>query len=93
MEWLVAGLFALLMLIWSVIYLLRKVLRFGPSAKVLTEQLEKLAEANAKAPEVAKALSALGDDPALHVNRRQQLLREARARKRARERRLRDRDF
>ena len=93
MEWLVAGLFALLMLIWSVIYLLRKVLRFGPSAKVLTEQLEKLAEANAKAPEIAKALSALGDDPGLHANRRQQVLREARARKRARERRLRDRDF
>jgi hypothetical protein len=93
MEWLIAGGFALVMLIWSALYLLRKLLRFGPPAKILAQQLEKLSEANARAPEIAKAVSALGDDPAVHASRRQQFLREARARKRTRERRLRDRDF
>lgn len=93
MEWLFASVFALAMLVFSAIFLLRKVLRLGPPAKELAMQLAKLAEANAKAPQIAKVLSALGDNPADHVARRQQLLREARARKRQRERRLRDRDF
>lgn len=93
MEWFLAGGFALAMLMWSAIFLLRKLLRLGPPAKTLAVQLAKLAEANAKSPEIAKALSALGDDPAVHLARRQEFLREARARKRARERRLRDRDF
>lgn len=88
-----AGIFALVMLVSSAIFLLRKVLRLGGPAKELAEQLAKLSEANAKAPEIAKVLSALGDDPTGHAARRQQLLREARARKRQRERRLRDRDF
>lgn len=93
MEWIWATAFALLMLLWSVIYLIRKVLRFGPPAKKLANQLQALNDANSKVPEIAKALSALGDDPAVHIARRQQLLREARERKRQRERRLRSRDL
>ena len=93
MEWIWAGGFALAMLLWSGIYLVRKVLRFGPPAKKLAIQLEALNAANAKVPEIAKAVSALGDDPQVHIARRQELLREARARKRQRERRLRSRDF
>jgi hypothetical protein len=93
MEWLWAIGFAVAMLLWSGIYLIRKLLKFGPSAKKLTTQLEALNAANAKVPEIAKLLSALGDDPAIHIARRQQILREARERKRQRERRLRSRDF
>lgn len=93
MEWIWATAFALVMLLWSVMYLIRKALRFGPPAKKLANQLQALNDANAKVPEIAKALSALGDDPAVHVARRQQLLREARERKRQRERRLRSRDL
>jgi hypothetical protein len=93
MEWIWAGGFALAMLLWSGIYLVRKLLRFGPPAKKLATQLEALNAANAKVPEIAKAVSALGDDPQVHIARRQELLREARARKRQRERRLRSRDF
>jgi hypothetical protein len=93
MEWIWAGGFALAMLLWSGIFLVRKLLRFGPPAKKLATQLEALHAANAKVPEIAKAVSALGDDPQVHLARRQELLREARARKRQRERRLRSRDF
>jgi hypothetical protein len=93
MEWLFAGGFAFAFLLVSAVFLLSKLMRFGKPAKALALQLEKLAEANAKVPEIAKAVSVLGEDPAVHIAKRQQFLREARARKRARERRLRDRDF
>jgi hypothetical protein len=93
MEWILAGVFALVMLVWSLVFIIRKLVRLGPPAKKLANQLEELAAAKAKVPEIAKALSALGDDPQIHIARRQQLLREARARKRQRERRLRSRDF
>ena len=88
-----AGVFALVMLVWSLVFMIRKLVRLGPPAKKLANQFEELAAAKAKVPEIAKALSALGDDPQIHIARRQQLLREARARKRQRERRLRSRDF
>ena len=93
MEWLFAGGFALAFLLISAVFLLSKLMRFAKPAKALALQLEKLAEANAKVPEIAKAVSVLGEDPAVHMAKRQQFLREARARKRARERRLRGRDF
>ena len=93
MEWLIAGGIGLTFLLLSAVFVFTKLMRFAKPAKTLALQLEKLAEANAKAPEIAKAVSVLGDDPALHLAKRQQFLREARARKRARERRLRDRDF
>jgi len=93
MEWLVAGGFAIAFLLVSAVFLLTKLMRFRKPAKSLALQLEKLAEANARVPEIAKAISVLGEDPAVHNAKRQQFLREARARKRARERRLRDRDF
>jgi hypothetical protein len=93
MEWIWAGAFALTMLLWSGVYLIRKLVKFGPPAKKLATQLEALNAANAKVPEIAKVLSVLGDDPAVHIARRQQVLREARERKRQRERRLRARDF
>jgi hypothetical protein len=92
-EWFWAGGLALAMFIWSGIYLIGKLLKFGPPAKKLATQLEALNAANAKLPEVAKVLSALGDDPDIHRARRQQLLKEARERKRQRERRLRARDL
>jgi hypothetical protein len=93
MEWFWAGGLALAMFIWSGIYLIGKLLKFGPPAKKLATQLEALNAANAKLPEVAKVLSALGDDPDIHRARRLQLLKEARERKRQRERRLRARDL
>jgi hypothetical protein len=92
MEWILAGVFALVIVVWSLVFIIRKLVRLGPPAKKLASQLEELAAANAKVPEIAKALSALGDDPQIHIARRQQLLREARARKRQRERRLRHRN-
>lgn len=93
MEWIFAWIFALAMLVWSGIFLLGKILKFGPPAKKLAQQLEILNAASSKVPQLAKVLSALGDDPGVHVSRRQQLLRQARARKRQRERRLSTRDF
>ena len=93
MEWIFAGFFAIAFFMVSTVFLLPKLLRFGKPAKALALELEKLAAANSKVPEIAKAVSALGEDPAVHIAKRQQFLREARARKRARERRLRDRDF
>ncbi len=93
MEWIWAIAFAAVMLFWSGIYLVRKLLKLGPPAKKLATQLEALNAANSKVPEIARVLSALGDDPEIHRTRRQELLREARERKRQRERRLRSRDF
>jgi hypothetical protein len=93
MEWIFAGALALAFLVFSALFLFTKLIRLGKPAKTLALQLAKLAEANAKVPEITKAISALGEDPAVHIAKRQQFLREARARKRARERRLRDRDF
>jgi hypothetical protein len=93
MEWLLAGGFAIAFLLGSAVYLITKLMRFGKPAKALALQLEKLVEANARVPEIAKVVSVLGEDPAVHKAKRQQFLREARARKRARERRLRGKDF
>ena len=93
MEWIFAGGFALAFLLFSALFLFMKLNRLAKPAKNLASQLERLAEANARVPELTKTISALGDDPAVHRVKRQQFLREARARKRARERRLRDRDL
>jgi hypothetical protein len=93
MEWFIVAAVALASLIWSAIFLVRKLLRLRGPILTLTEQLQKLSEASSKAPELAKLASALGDDPAIHVARRLELKREASARKRQRERRLRSRDF
>jgi hypothetical protein len=93
MEWLAVGLFALGMLIWSVLFLLKKLLRFRPIAIKLQEQAALIAEANAKAPDIAKLASALNEDPVVHVARRLELQRAARKRKADRERRLRSRVF
>ena len=93
MEWMFAGVFALAFLVVSALFLFTKLIRLGKPVKTLVSQLEKLTEANARVPEITKAVSALGEDPEVHRAKRQKFLREARARKRARERRLRDRDF
>jgi len=93
MEWMYAGGFSLAFLLFSAVFLFTKLIRFAKPVKILALQLEKLVEAKAKSPEIDKALSVLGEDPALHLANRQQFLREARARKRARERRLRNKDF
>ena len=43
MEWLFAGIFALFMMIWTIAFLARKLLRFRPLVASLQEQLERLA--------------------------------------------------
>ena len=93
MEWFFAGGVALSFFLVSVLFLLPKLIRFSKPAKALAWQLEKLSEASSKSPAIAKAVSISAEDPALHLAKRQQLLREARARKRSRERRLRHRDI
>jgi hypothetical protein len=89
MEWLFAGIFALLVLIWSVIFLIGKLLKLRPLVAPFAKQLELLAEASNQSPELAKLASALGDDPAIHVARRLELQRKAMKLKRERSRRLR----
>jgi hypothetical protein len=93
MEWLLAGIFALLMLTWSIAYLARKLLRLRPLVLPFTKQLELLAEAKQQAPDIAKLASALGDDPVIHVAKRLELQKMARKLKRERSRRLRSRSF
>ena len=93
MEWLFAGTFALLMLIWSVVFLVLKMLRLRPLVAPFVTQLEHLAKAKAQAPELVKAASALGDDPVIHQARRLELQRKARRLKRERSRRLSSRSF
>jgi hypothetical protein len=93
MEWLFAGIFALLMLIWSVVFLLGKLLKLRPLVAPFAKQLELLAKASNQAPELAKLASALGDDPAVHLARRLELQRKARKLKRERSRRLSSRSF
>jgi hypothetical protein len=93
MEWFVAGFIAVASLVWSAVFLLRKLLRLRGPILTLAEQLQKLSEASARAPELAKLASALGDDPAIHVARRLEIKRQAGALKRQRERRLRSRVF
>jgi len=88
MEWLFAGLFALSMFIWSIVFIVRKLMRLGPLVTPFQEQLALLAKASQQAPELAKLASALGDDPAIHVGRRLELQRKARKLKRERTRRL-----
>jgi len=93
MEWLVAGLFALLMLIWSVVFLVAKLLRLRPLVGPLQEQLELLSKAKQAVPELARLASALEDDPVIHVAKRLELKRKARKLKRDRGRRLSSRRF
>ena len=93
MEWLLAGIFAFSMLIWSAAFLARKVLRLQPLVLPFVKQLELLAKAKEQAPELAKLASALGDDPVIHVAKRMELQRKARRLKRERTRRLRFRSF
>jgi hypothetical protein len=93
MEWLVAGLFALSMFIWSIVFIVRKILRIRPLIAPFQAQLSLLAEASQKAPELAKLASVLGDDPVIHVARRLELQRQTRKLKRERTRRLISRVF
>lgn len=91
MEWLVAGVFALMVFIWSVFFLVRKLLRLRPLMAPFSKQLKLLAEASQQVPELAKLVSALEDDPVIHVSRRLALQRQARKQRRERSRRLRSR--
>jgi hypothetical protein len=93
MEWLFAGIFALVMLIWSIAFLFRKLLRLRPLVAPFQQQLELLAKASEQAPELAKLASAIEDDPAWHVARRLDLQRKVRKQRRERGRRLRFRVF
>lgn len=91
MEWLFAGTFALVMFVWSVAYLVRKLLRLRPLVAPFQQQVELLARASEQAPEIAKLASAIEDDPAWHVARRLELQRKVRKQRRERGRRLRSR--
>jgi hypothetical protein len=93
MEWLVAGVFALVMFIWSIGFLVKKLLRLRPLIAPIQKQLELLTKAIEMAPELTKLASAIGDDPVIHVARRLELQRKARRLKRERSRRLRSRVF
>lgn len=93
MEWLFVGIFALLMFIWSAVFLTRKLLKLRPLVAPFVEQLELLGKAKAQVPELTKLASALGDDPVIHAARRLELQRKARRLKRERSRRLRFRSF
>jgi hypothetical protein len=93
MEWLFAGLFALLAFTWSIVFLVRKLLRLRPLLAPFHKQLNLLAKASEQAPELIKRVSALEDDPAIHVTRRLQLQAQARKQRRERSRRLRSRVF
>jgi hypothetical protein len=93
MEWLFAGLFALLMFIWSVAFLVTKLLRLRPLVAPFQQQLELLEQARNQAPEIVKLASALSDDPVLHVARRLELKRKTRKQRREQGRRLRSRVF
>jgi hypothetical protein len=93
MEWLFAGIFALLVFIWSIAFLVRKLLRLRPLVAPFQQQIKLLAEASQQAPELAKLASALEDEPAVHVARRLELQRKARRQRRERSRRLRSRVF
>lgn len=93
MEWLIAAGVAVIGLIWSGVFLMSKLLRLRGPIVELSKQLEELSAASARAPEIAKLASALGQDPAIHVARRLKLQQEAKKRKRQQERRLRARDF
>jgi hypothetical protein len=88
MEWIIAGITALGFIVWALAYLIRKLMKFAPALKTLQHQVELLEQAKAKAPEIAKLATALGQDPAIHVARRLELQRAARKHKRQRERRL-----
>jgi hypothetical protein len=93
MEWLFAGLFALFMFIWSIAFLVRKLVRLRPLVAPFQQQLELLAKAGERVPELAKLVSALDDDPAVHISRRLELQRQARKQRRERSRRLSSRVF
>jgi len=93
MEWLVAGLFGSLVLIWSVVFLVGKLLKLRPLVGPFQQQVQLLLEAKEQAPDLAKLASALGDDPVIHVARRLELQRSARKLKRVRSRRLRSKGF
>ena len=93
MEWFVAGLIGFLVLIWSAVFLARKLLKLRPLVGPFQQQLELLVKAKNQAPELTKLASALGDDPVIHVARRLELQRKARKLKRDRSRRLRSRGF
>jgi hypothetical protein len=93
MEWFVAGLTGFLVLIWSAVFLARKLLKLRPLVGPFQQQLELLVKAKDQAPELTKLASALGDDPVIHVARRLELQRKARKLKRERSRRLRSRGF
>jgi hypothetical protein len=91
MEWLFAGTFALVMFIWAVAFLVRKLLRLRPLVAPFQQQLELLAKASEQAPELVKLASAIEDDPAWHVARRLELQRKRRKQRREQGRRLRAR--
>lgn len=79
------------MFVWSVAYLVRKLLRLRPLVAPFQQQVELLARASEQAPEIAKLASAIEDDPAWHVARRLELQRKVRKQRRERGRRLRSR--
>lgn len=93
MEWIIASAIALVVIVSSAVILLHKLKRLVKPLTKLSEQLLKLEEARVKIPEITKQLSALGDDPAVHVARRLALKKAQNEKKQERQRRLRSRVF
>jgi cell division protein FtsB len=86
--WLGAIGLALVIIVFTSISVLRKLIRFAKSAQRLKEQFQLLEEAKAKNPEITEFLSQLNDDPTVHEMARRQLQSRRRKLKTARERRL-----
>lgn len=93
MEWIIATAVAIVIFASSALILIQKLKRFVKPLAKLSDQLSKLEEARVKLPEITKQLSALGDDPAVHVARRLALKKAENEKKQERQRRLRSRVF
>lgn len=93
MEWIIATAVAIVIFASSALILIQKLKRFVKPLTNLSDQLSKLEEARVKIPEITKQLSALGDDPAVHVARRLALKKAENEKKQERQRRLRSRVF
>ncbi len=93
MEWIIATAIAVVIFASSVLILIQKLKRFVKPLTKLSELLSKLEEARVKIPEITKQLSALGDDPAVHVARRLAFKKAENQKKQERQRRLRSRVF
>lgn len=93
MEWIIALGIGFIVTLLLGFYLGKKILRVVPKLRTLVQLSKQLEVASQKVVALDAAVSALGEDPAVHQARRSKLLAQNRKLKRQRERRLRNRDF